>query len=188
MTEKQVIKYIADNLTPQIQSAILFGKTKNPNLIYSIDWLIAITMRETGNKIALYASRGFAPKDIWPLMKGDYSKRGNDVNPSYHGYGLTQIDIDSFPDFVKSGDWKDPLKCYIKSIAVLEGKRKYIQSKVPNLAGNDLFKAITAAYNCGEGHVVKALSRDKSVDSYTHQGNYSAEVWRFRELYNSMLK
>lgn len=74
----------------------------------------------------------------------------------------------------------------MKAISVLEGKRKYIQSKLPNLSGNDLNRAITAAYNCGEGRVVQALNKGVDVDTYTHNHDYSKEVFRYRGIYNSL--
>jgi hypothetical protein len=72
-------------------------------------------------------------------------------NPAIMVIGLPQIDIASFPAFVNSGDWKDPLKSWLKAIAVLESKRKYILSKCPDVKGEFLHRAVTAAYNCRGG-------------------------------------
>lgn len=186
MTEKQIISWINEHLGHYIQQALAVHKEINPNLLYTKDWLVGLTYRETGFLIARYVKKGLTPEQIHPLMKGDYGKRAKDKEKCYHGFGYTQIDIDSFPDFVNSGDWKDPYKCYFKAIAVLEGKRKYLVSKMPNLKGLALCKAITAAYNCGEGNVYKALLKKRDVDCFTFNKDYSKEVWRFRALHNNL--
>lgn len=187
MTEKQTIKWIADELRTMISQAIQEAKQKNPNLLYTTDWLIGMTYREVGFLLQRYIGR-VPPKDIWPIVKGDYSQRKGEKEASYHGFGLMQIDIGSFPDFVKSGDWKDPLKTYKKAISVLESKRQYLQKECPSLSGDELCRAITAGYNAGAGRLPPLIEKGADIDTYTHQHNYSKEVWRFREIYNSLLR
>lgn len=182
MTERNILVWINTNLGPTIDQALTESKRANPDLLYTRDWLVAMAMRETGFLIARYAEQAKTPAQIHPLMRGDYSQRPGEKEKSYHGFGYWQIDIGSYPAFVKSGDWKDPLKTCRKAIVVLEEKRIYLQQQFPALAGEDLARAITAAYNCGQGNVAKAIRAKRDVDAYTHQKNYSAEVWRFREI------
>lgn len=182
MTEKQVIQWIIINLGPHIDKALLQARLKNPDLLYTKDWLAGMAYRETGFLINRYVSQKLKPENIHTLMRGDYGQRPGETEKSYHGFGYWQIDIGSYPDFVKSGDWKDPYKTCVKAISVLEEKRLYLQSKLPAMVGEGLHRAITAAYNCGQGNVFKALKAGKDVDIYTHQHDYSKEVWRFREI------
>src|SRR5205814_5154441 len=123
---------------------------------------------------------------IASLMKGDYGQRNGDSEKRYHGYSFWQIDIGSYPEFIRSGDWKDPFKSAVKAVSVLEEKRKYFDEKMPGLKDDKLNRAITAAYNCGQGNVFKALINFKDVDAYTFNHDYSKEVWRFRELYKAI--
>jgi hypothetical protein len=186
MTETQILQWIKDNVSPFLITAITEHKKKNPQLLYTEDWLAAICMRETGLKIAKRLGQGFKVPEIWAEMKGDWSQRPGETEKQYHGFGLPQIDIASFPSFVKSGDWKDPKKSWYFSINVLEGKRKWINTKCPDVKGEFLERAITAAYNCGEGNVVKLLKAGRPVDTWTHEHNYSSEVFRFRKIYKSL--
>jgi hypothetical protein len=191
MTEKQVLRWIKLHLSQYIVQAIAEAKEKNPTLIYTEDWLSGITYRETGFLIARYVMQAVNPNVIHTLMRGDYNQRKGENEKSYHGFGYTQIDIGSFPEFVKSGKWKDPLECYRMSISVLEGKRKYLfasgRFKEKDFTQEMVHRAITAAYNCGEGNVSKVLREGRDVDLRTHQHNYSKEVWRFRGIYRELL-
>jgi hypothetical protein len=186
MTEKQVIQWILTNLGADIDKALAEAKTVNPELLYDKDWLAGMCHRETGFKISEYLAKGIKPDAIHPLMRGDYGQRAGEKEKQYHGFGYWQIDIGSFPTFVKSGDWKDPFKTCVKAISVLEGKRKYLEPKFPNLKGDSLLRAVTAAYNCGEGNVQKVLNAGQDIDARTHQHNYSAEVARFAEIARSI--
>jgi hypothetical protein len=186
MTTRQVLLWIHMHLVPHIEKALAEARKKNPALLYSTDWLVAITYRETWTLIKKYASSNTKPDIMHSLMRGDYSQRPGEKEASYHGYGYTQIDIASYPEFVKSGAWKDPFKLYQKTIAVLEEKRLYIESKLPKLGGDQLQRAITAAYNCGQGNVVKALVAGNDVDSRTTNRDYSREVGEKRIFYREI--
>lgn len=186
MTELEILRWIKTNLGSHILQAIWEAKRKNEGLIYNSELISAMNMRETGEKIKKLLAQGKTVVEMHGLMKGDYNKRTHDPEPCYHGFHYMQIDIDSFPDFIHSGDWKDPLKGFKKAIQVLEGKRLYLQSHFPQLQGDDLLRAVVAAYNCGEGNVRKTMERKLDVDAFTHQHNYSREVWRFRDLYRSL--
>jgi hypothetical protein len=184
MTNEQILGWIKRNLGPIIQECITTAKAKNAQLLYTEDWLAAICCRETGGLIARYPT---APlKDVAALMRGDYTKRATDPEKTYHGFGFWQADIASFPAFVRSGDWKDPKKACSMAIAILEGKRIYLQQHFPQLAGDALDRAITAAYNYGEGNVGKALHAGDDIDSRTAGHDYSKAVWAYREIYNKL--
>lgn len=185
MTEKQVLRWIKDNLSGFINQALSEARTDNPKLFYTEDWIAGMAYREVGFLIDRYATQGKPPEVIHGLMRGDYSKRPGEKKKVYHGFSYMQIDIDSYPDFITSGKWKDPLECFRMAISVLEEKRIAL-SKLFNVPTEGYHRAITAAYNCGQGNVSRALRKGKDIDFYTHQKNYSKEVWRFRELYRSL--
>ena len=63
----------------------------------------------------------------------------NIIGDGGHGYGLMQIDDRSYPDFIKSGDWKDPRENIFKGAEVLDEKFRYISGNIG--------KTLT----CGEG-------------------------------------
>lgn len=186
MNEKECLRWISVNLGEAIRKAMQDSKAKNQALLYTFDWLVAMAYRETGIKIIKLIKKGFNTQDIIQNMKGDWSQRPGEKEPQYHGFGFWQIDIASYPEFVKSGDWKDPYKCCMKAISVLEEKRIYLQKHFPNLADESLHRAITAAYNCGQGNVAKVLRAGQDVDRRTHGQDYSKEVWRFRKLYKEI--
>lgn len=195
MTEKQVLLWIHRELVPLQLKAMDVRAQTHPGQLYTTDLLSAMTMREVGVLLMRYIQAGMKPRDMWPIMKGDYSQRPGEREKSYHGFSVMQIDIGSFPDFVKSGAWKDPVKSYVKAMEVLDGKRAYIQGKHPDQEGEALLRASVAAYNCGEGWVVKILSgkvKDRQgavvtdIDYCTHGRDYSRDVFRLRDLYNSL--
>ena len=170
MTDSEVLKWIKSDLGTYIQRALL----SFPGNRYNEAWLAGICMRETGGLINKKNVNGTLDAiAIAPLMIGDNS----------HGYGFTQIDIRSFPDFVKSQDWKDPFKCFWKTIQVLEGKRRYLQAHFPGVAGDSLDHYITAAYNCGEGNEAKVIAQHADPDAYTAAHNYSKSVFLYAGAY-----
>jgi len=186
MTERDILIWINVNLGPTIDKAIEHAQQKYPFHPYTRDWLAAMAMRETGFLIARYVGKKMSLDVIHSLMKGDYGQRPGEKEKSYHGFGYWQIDIASYPDYVKSGDWKDPYKTCLKAIAVLEEKRAYLEPKFPNLKGDSLYRAVTAAFNCGQGNISKVLKEGKDIDDRTHGKDYSREVWRFRAIFNSL--
>src|SRR5690348_58513 len=115
-----VLRWIKDFLEPHIIEAVQGSP-------YPVDQLAAMACRETGWKIEKYLNQKLPYQTICELMKGDYGQRKDDVEKIYHGFGFTQIDIASYPDFVRSGDWKDPLKTFKKTVEVLESKRKFLK-------------------------------------------------------------
>lgn len=179
MTEKSIIYWIRDNLGSVMRQALASWD----GVIYTEDWLGAIAYRETGILINRYATKGITLENIALLMKGDYTQRKGEDKPQYHGFSFWQIDVHSYPEFIKSGEWKDPLISCNKAISVLESKRKYLQSKFKLLAGESLDRAITAAYNTGEGNVRNSIIAGRDVDSTTTGHDYSRAVWKYRSIY-----
>jgi hypothetical protein len=182
MTERAAIKWVKDNLGPVIRQALATWD----GVIYTEDWLGGIAFREVSSLLYRYVPTGITFENIALLMKGDYGQRKDDKLPMYHGYSFFQIDIASYPEFVKSGEWKDPLLSANKAISVLEGKRKYLQSKFKLLGGESLDRAITAAYNTGEGNVKNSIIAGKDVDSTTTGHDYSKAVFGYRSIYRNI--
>lgn len=179
MTERETMYWIRNNLSPFISESV-------KGTIYTEDWIGGMVMRETGILIMRYSQARVFPKTIHEMMKGDYGQRKGELEKSYHGFGYMQIDIGSYPEFVKSGEWKDPAKVFPFALKVLEEKRIYLQSHAVFSDPELLNKAITAAYNCGQGNVLKALANNKDVDTYTFNHDYVKEIWRFREIYQRL--
>jgi hypothetical protein len=186
MTEKQIAFWIRDNLGKYIRQAIADYRKVNPDHIFTEDWMAGIAYREVHNLITRYANQKLKFDVICSLMKGDYGQRPGEKEKSYHGFSFWQIDIGSFPEFIKQGLWKDPYRSCLKAISILDNKRKYIVGKFPNLKGEALERAVTASFNCGEGNEVKVLTRGLDVDAYTHGKDYSKMVWKYRELYRTL--
>lgn len=108
----------------------------------------------------------------------------NILGDSGHGHGIMQIDDRSFPAFTSSGRWRVPRLNILMGGEVLSGKRRFLSSR--GVTGETLTRASVAAYNGGEGRVLRAITRGLGVDSVTTNRNYSADVFErasvFREL------
>jgi hypothetical protein len=102
-----------------------------------------------------------------------------------HGHGLLQIDDRSFPEFCASEAWGDPRENILFGARVLAGKRRFLKSKTLGfgLTDDDIERASIAAYNAGEGNVLKAIQKKEDVDTCTAHKNYSADVLRLAEIY-----
>lgn len=173
MKTETIIKILVDNLAEYINPVIEGTR-------YDLAWIIGIIQRETGWLIGKRLDKG---REFWDIVN-------NMLGDSGHGHSIYQIDDRSFPDFCRSGDWKDIEKATVKCIEVLELKRKYIESRgyTEESLGKPLFdRAITSAYNCGEGNVVKALSRENDVDAYTYNHDYSKCVFEFCKIANDII-
>jgi hypothetical protein len=127
-------------------------------------------------------------------IEGDYR------NLEYHGYGLMQVDIGSFPDWVKSGAWHDPLQSIAKGAQVLADKVNQVkigQGQGLSIDGfkfvgrrfetdDQLFQVAVACYNCGLWGYY-AFSKSEPIDSYTTGKNYSTDVWLRRAFFTALL-
>jgi hypothetical protein len=177
-TRTDISRWIKANLSVYIKNAINVTDTKD-KIIITEDWLGAIANRETGHLILKYVNRGKPLEEITKLMRGDFRKG------IYNGYSYWQIDIGSFPEFIKANLWLDPQKSANKAAEVLVEKATYLIQKKwkENLSPIMFERAVTAAYNCGQGNVDRALRYNRGVDYYTFNKDYSAEVFKMREQY-----
>jgi soluble lytic murein transglycosylase-like protein len=102
-----------------------------------------------------------------------------------HGRGIMQIDDRSFPDFANSSHSKDPRRNILKGGEILNGKRKFLSNK--GVSGDLLVRGSVAAYNGGEGRVLKAIRNQHNVDSVTAHGNYSSDVLGRSQIFTELL-
>ncbi|MBA3649652.1 MAG: peptidoglycan-binding protein [Chitinophagales bacterium] len=178
-SDKELLQWIKANLSGIMKQAV-------SGMPYTEDWLAGMCARETGFKIVSYINQGHDFNFICTNMKGDYGQRKGDPGPIYHGYGFWQIDIASYPDFVASGAWQDPLATAKQAVAVLNEKRNFLEYVEKQLSPIDFERAVTAAYNCGQGNVMKAIHNKSDFDCYTYHGDYSQEVFRYRGIYRML--
>ncbi|MFN8308348.1 MAG: peptidoglycan-binding protein [Chitinophagales bacterium] len=176
-TDRDLMQWISTNLGDIITKAVSGGASPFP-----VDLLAGMVARETGFLITRYVNQGHDVAFIHANMKGDYHHN------SYHGYGYWQIDIGSYPDFINSGNWADPNLCCAKAIAVLKEKAASLKAAgwQTKLSASEFERACVAAYNCGQGNVLKALAKSIDVDSYTFNKDYSKEVLRYRSVFNNL--
>lgn len=182
MTNTDVLKWIKREIGPYIQRALL----ARPGSIFTEAELAGIGCRETGQLMAIYIPKKSDPLTICSILRGDYTQRPGESQKQYHGYGVTQFDSGSFPEFIKSGDWKDPYKCFVKTIDILNAKMAYLLKHEPSLAGESLKHYVVAAYNCGEGNEMKVINQHLDPDAYTTGHNYAAVVFDFAEIYKNL--
>lgn len=91
-----------------------------------------------------------------------------------YGRGLMQIDFDAFP-FARTGNWQDPEANINTGCSVLKSNLDLLGRKT-SLTGRDLLQAAIAAYNCGAGNVLTAISEGHDVDFFTTGRDYSKDV------------
>ena len=136
--------------------------------------MAGIVMRETQGGLSPLLDRP------GPEGRGDRDNEGR-----CHGHGLCQIDDRSFPEFCAGPDWKDAAKNIAMGARVLGRKRAFLAARTLGLklTNDDLERAAIAAYNAGEGRVLKAIEQGCDPDTCTAHGNYAAAVLRYAELY-----
>ena len=188
MTEKQRIKEMLVILEEPIEEATQGTR-------YDVPWIMALTNRECGWKFQREVEKGKDPREVLENMKGDYGKRPGETKEQYHGFSPFQIDKDTAPQFgrlmINRGEWTDLFKAAKVCIAVLEEKRDYLdaQGMAEEKLGTNLYnRAITAAYNCGQGRVVKALRAGVDVDRFTYSGDYSKDVFRVIPIVHEIIR
>ena len=187
-TEKDILIWIHDNLGSEIRK---LTDEKYKETLYTESLIAGLITRETGFLILRYANRGMNVNEIAARMKGDYGRRPGESSARYHGFGFVQIDIHSYPEFINSTPLEDYPAYLEKAILVLEEKRKSIERAgftEESLGNEDFIRAILAAYNSGQGNVIRSLRRGRDVDTTTHQGDYSKDVMRLRYKYWEMFK
>ena len=179
MTVTQELKWIKTNLSITIKRALIDSDT----ILYTEPWLAGMVEQETGWLIGRYGNSIADLQTVSSLMKGDFTQRPGEAEKQYHGFGFIQVDIASYPDFVKSGDWKDPYKNIMKAISILEEKRKYLLGIFPELSGDSLNHYITAAFNCGQGNEAKVIHPHLDPDAYTAHHSYAKNVFDYANQY-----
>lgn len=107
-----------------------------------------------------------------------------------HGHGLMQIDDRSWGDWLKANRWQDPYVNIKQGTRILKGKLAFLSAKgkgtikiggkqypdVRPLSGDALYAAGIAAYNTGEGNVIRNLAQGKPAEVSTHGGDYATDV------------
>lgn len=116
---------------------------------FPVELLLAIASRETNMQ----------------SIKGDF--RGG----RYHGFGIMQVDIGTDPAFCASWTPNKVAESIERGTQILAGKRTYLATK--NIT--DL-RAITAAYNTGEGNVSRSVAAGRDPDSTTTGKDYGSDV------------
>jgi hypothetical protein len=173
MNDLETIKYIKKNYGDFIENAAGLNKVR-------ASVLAGIMMRETrGGLSSLLSQPG-------PGGKGDKDKNG-----VYHGHGLMQIDDRSFPVFTSGLSWSNPDENIKFGADVLYRKIYFFERRSEHLMllpEWNIERLGIAAYNCGEGNVLKAVNLGKNPDLATAGGNYSNEVLRFAVLYEKGLE
>lgn len=109
----------------------------------------------------------------------------NIVGDGGHGRGIMQIDDRSFPDFARSGRAMDPRQNILKGAEVLSGKRQFLSRR--GVSAQLLKRASVAAYNHGEGNVLRSIRNGRDVDSGTAHNDYSADVLAREAVFAELL-
>lgn len=100
------------------------------------------------------------------------------VTGKYHGHGLMQVDDRTAPEWCAQwvADGMPAMEGINKGCEILVGKMRVIRNRLPNLPEPRLIEATIAAYNTGEGNVVRSILARKPVDTTSAHGNYSQDV------------
>lgn len=145
--------------------------------------------------LALFAQAASLYNFSTALLMGIASRETNMKNiegdfqgGSYHGYGLMQIDIGSYPEFCRSGEWRDVGKSIHMGALVLNskqiqihdgiGKQLRVKSTVftgESIDGGNLNRTAVAAYNAGLW-AYYSMTAYGDPDRFTTGHNYSADV------------
>jgi soluble lytic murein transglycosylase-like protein len=110
-------------------------------------------------------------------IKGDLHADG------YHGFGIMQVDIGTDREFCCNWDPTDVQRSIERGAQILALKKAALAHyKVTSL------KSIIAAYNAGEGTVIKSIRAGEDVDTHTKGGNYASDVLRRMAVFAKLLK
>jgi hypothetical protein len=153
----------------------------------SLDWIPAFIEAANDKNFPPEVLMGIASRETnMENIKGDF--RGG----IYHGYGICQIDIGSYPDWIKSGAWHNPIEGIKKGAEVLAEKRRRLANLAKandmDLSGVDLLQASIAAYNHGADGVYKDIHNGRTVDIGTTGHDYSRDVLARAEVFKSFLE
>jgi hypothetical protein len=149
---------------------------------HRVEVMAGILMRETAGGESKYLVD----------ESGTPQNPSDDTGDRGHGHGLFQIDDRSFPYFCRTDRWKDPLENALFAGQVLADKRKYIAQGIVRasaalMTGPELERAAIAAYNCGEGNVLKSWLAGEDFDAHTTGRDYSRNVLEYAAAYREIL-
>jgi|GEM_PF-2479931 len=146
---------------------------------------------------------GFTTELLMAVASRESNMR-NIVGDRGHGFGIMQIDIRSFPDFCRTGKWKDVEQSIMKGAEVLDSKRQFILNNVykklnakthkgevytfsmPEFKGELLTKVYTAAYNSGTWSAYHA-SKGRDPDFGTTGKDYAKDVLARAKVFAELL-
>lgn len=177
---KQIEKLRALKLLPAIEAA---AETYGAGVFDAAD-LIAIGSRESNFN------------DKWLKVAGD---AGN-------GFGWMQADKRSFPEWIRTGAWKDPAKAFEMGARILRDKladttgcegvrftvrdkagRVYTCERGKRLSKRERYMVALAAYNCGRwAHY--HVSKGRDIDTGTTGKDYAADVAERARFIRGVLK
>ena len=142
----------------------------------------------------------FAPSLLMAIASRETNMR-NIVGDGGHGYGLMQIDIRSFGEWIDSGAWRHPVQVIEKGAQILDQKMTQIHNGAgrPITVGGFNFTGATfptaaaairvavAAYNSGLW-AYYCFSKGEDPDRLTTGHNYSKDVLARQEEFERLLK
>lgn len=138
---------------------------------------------------------GFRSATLWAL-----GSRETNLDPKYlrisgdggHGFGLWQADIESYPQWIKSGAWHDAGMCAMFGAKVLNDKLNEIKNKADK-AGLEVdeetaLRLAIAAYNHGSTGVFNDFKRGLDPDKGTTGHDYSADTLKREKVFAEFLE
>lgn len=96
------------------------------------------------------------------------------------GVGVFQIDWEAHHHWISRGLWKDPRECMAYACQVLRDARGHLRTAC-GLRGDELDRAMVAAYNAGAGRVAKFIREDRDLDGATFRPGYVAKILAMAE-------
>ncbi len=133
---------------------------------------------------------GLTLKPPGPAGTGDWAPRdpakwGFAMPPDGLGWGRGLLQADYQQPFAQTGDWRDPAANIDHGCQELAGDIAHF-TKLAR-PGVDPKRAGVAAYNCGQGGVMRALNGGLDVDHFTTGRNYSADVLHRTAWFQSLV-
>jgi hypothetical protein len=117
--------------------------------------------------------------------------RGDMQHGVYQGYGLMQVDIKSFPDWVKSNAWKDPIESIKKGSSVLHEKRHEVANRAKaaeiELSDANLLWISLASYNHGSSGSFRSFITDGHPDEGTTGHDYGKDCLARAKVFKALL-
>jgi len=174
-----VIKWIKKNMGPLIAKEV--GGT-----IFNESLIAGIIYAEASGEIRKNYNAGTA--DAYTVN----SKITNpDINIGNQAYTMFQFTSGRVPDNIQKwlddpdSKWKRPNEAVFYALDLLKGKQRYIENSVA-LTSDELVRATLAAYNGGEGRVVKALKNGKPLETTTYRPDYLDTIYTAATEYETV--